>query len=190
MADTAKVKALAAAVRVNVLGPDGKPTLQVTGVDAEGKAVTGPLTSVVYIERGAELPDNIVAGEEDRLRELDAVGSAAEVDEYLRRLADPAAAGEADRAAASARLALQVGDAGPLDPANLAAATDQQLAAWIRDESPTIDAVADAVGDDPALAARVLEAENTATGGDPRAGLVTKLEKVRDAAAATPTEEA
>lgn len=54
-------------------------------------------------------------------------------------------------------------------------ATVAELADWIRDEKPNTQEVIDASGGDPVVASKLLEAENTATGGNPRKGVVDGL---------------
>jgi len=49
---------------------------------------------------------------------------------------------------------------------------------WLTNESPTVDEVLAQVGDDPARAKAMLEAENNVTGGSPRKGVVEGLEGV------------
>lgn len=53
---------------------------------------------------------------------------------------------------------------------------DEELAEWV--SSSTIPQVVNAANDDPDLAQRLLDAENAATGNDPRNGLVEGLAKV------------
>ena len=58
---------------------------------------------------------------------------------------------------------------------------DQELITYLRPEEgdpPSVNQVTEAVGDDPVLASRVLEAENSASGGEPRQALVRRLKKV------------
>lgn len=73
----------------------------------------------------------------------------------------------------------QLGVAPPLSEMSV-----EQLADWLQggfedqEGKPTIDDVVEAVDDDEELAAEMLEAENLATGNQPRAGLVERLEKI------------
>lgn len=55
---------------------------------------------------------------------------------------------------------------------------EDQLQNWLEDDSPTVSETVEAAGDDPALAERILEAENAVTDGDPRQGVVDGLEKI------------
>lgn len=54
----------------------------------------------------------------------------------------------------------------------------EELQLWLEEEKPSAATVIDAVGDNPELARRVLEAEENATGGDPRQNLVKGLSAV------------
>lgn len=60
----------------------------------------------------------------------------------------------------------------------LSEATVPDIAAWLKEDRPTIDAVLEEVNNDPEQARKVLEAENLATGQQPRKGLVDKLEEI------------
>jgi hypothetical protein len=51
------------------------------------------------------------------------------------------------------------------------------LAEWIKDDGPTVDEVLE-LADTPEMAQKLLEAENKATGNEPRVGLVKGLEQV------------
>jgi hypothetical protein len=175
-----KVKSLSAALQVPMLGPDGEQLHRNVGIDAAGAVVVEPATRILFFDRGDELPSGLTDEELERLKADDAIGPADEVDEYIRRLSDPAAAAEEDKRAAEARLALVRGETGPVDASNLAAATDQQLAAWISDESPKVDEVVASAGDDPELAGRLLEAERAATKGDARKGVEEGLQAIID----------
>jgi len=53
--------------------------------------------------------------------------------------------------------------------------TIAQLAEWIEGDEPTINELLEYVGNDKDLAKKVLEAENQATGNEPRKGLVQGL---------------
>jgi hypothetical protein len=55
------------------------------------------------------------------------------------------------------------------------------LVLWIKTQKPTVDAVVAAAGDDPDNAEALLDAENEATGGQPRSSLVTRLKKIIEA---------
>lgn len=56
--------------------------------------------------------------------------------------------------------------------------SEGDLAVYIRDEKPTISDLVDGVNEDPVLARKVLDAENLATGQQPRQGLVDALEEL------------
>ena len=57
-------------------------------------------------------------------------------------------------------------------------ATDTELINWIKDEGPRVQQVVDASEGDAETAARLLSAETSATGNDPRKGVVAGLEAV------------
>lgn len=52
------------------------------------------------------------------------------------------------------------------------------VAAYIENEKPTISELVEAANEDPATAAKILQAEDLATGQQPRAGLVEKLSEL------------
>jgi hypothetical protein len=54
----------------------------------------------------------------------------------------------------------------------------QDLTEWIRDDQPTVTEVVELADGDPAMAQKLLDAENAATGGDPRKGVVDGLNKI------------
>jgi hypothetical protein len=53
-----------------------------------------------------------------------------------------------------------------------------ELAAYLRDAKPSVDDTVALADGDPEKARKVLEAENTATGGSPRAGVKSGLDKI------------
>lgn len=57
-------------------------------------------------------------------------------------------------------------------------ATTGDLVEWLRSAQPTADQVLQRVGDDPVMAAKMLEAEQTATDGSPRQNVEKALGKV------------
>lgn len=61
------------------------------------------------------------------------------------------------------------------------AATVEELEEWLTDERPTVAEVLSRAGSDPDLAQRLLDAEDAATGGDPRRGVEAGLLKVIEA---------
>lgn len=61
---------------------------------------------------------------------------------------------------------------------NLSEQGEYELAEWLENESPTINDILEAVGDDKDLAHRMLQAENIATDGDPRKGLEVGLTRI------------
>ena len=54
----------------------------------------------------------------------------------------------------------------------------QALANWIKDDEPTITEVLELAGDDSELAKRLLDAENRATGNEPRKGVELGLQRI------------
>lgn len=62
----------------------------------------------------------------------------------------------------------------PSDPAG--------LAAYLRERKPTVEETVALAEDDPQRARVVLEAESTATGGEPRKGVETALQRIIDSA--------
>jgi hypothetical protein len=56
----------------------------------------------------------------------------------------------------------------------------EELAAWIREDRPTVNEVIELAGDDPQLASRLLEAENQATDNTPRKGVLEGLQTVAE----------
>jgi hypothetical protein len=58
--------------------------------------------------------------------------------------------------------------------------SDDELQAWIEEDSPTVKEVVAAAGSDPESARRLLDAENAASGQDPREGVVKGLNKVTE----------
>jgi hypothetical protein len=164
-ADT--ITALSAAVRVNALTGDGKQQLQQAGWGPDAKPILEPRTKIVFLSRGDTLPDNVADGEAERLKADGAIGTA-----------EQAAAFGTGRSAPPEPAAPEA--AAPPELANLAAADDAQLAALYESNPPKVTDLLAAVGDDPALAARVLAAENTATNDDPRKTLAEGLQKIID----------
>lgn len=57
---------------------------------------------------------------------------------------------------------------------------DEELVTWIEENDPTVQDVVDASAGNGALAQRLLDAETSATGGDPRKGVVKGLAAVID----------
>lgn len=56
----------------------------------------------------------------------------------------------------------------------------REVAAWITESKPTIEETLDSAGGDPDRAELLLEAENLATGGQPRKGVVDGLQALID----------
>lgn len=166
-----QVKTLSAQINVLLTDLEGKPVYRQVGWTAEGKPNLEQATRIVSFNRGDEVPANISKQELERLRANGAVGTPEEVAAVGLRALE----GTTPEPAATT----PVEDAGAL---NLAAMSDDQLAALWEEKPPTVGELTDAVGDDPALAQRVLDAETTAAKGDPRVTLVEAMEKVKAAA--------
>lgn len=66
------------------------------------------------------------------------------------------------------------------DAPDIAEAPVAEIAAWISAESPNIGDTVVLAENDPALASKLLEAEQSATGGDPRKGVEDGLQKIID----------
>lgn len=75
------------------------------------------------------------------------------------------------------KVELSEGERGP-EEFSAVDATDTELINWIKDDNPTVQMVIDASEGDDETAARLLEAENMATGNDPRKGVIAGLESV------------
>lgn len=69
-----------------------------------------------------------------------------------------------------------------LDNLDVQSAPPDVLAEWIKTKKPTIPEVVDEANEDPEVAARLLAAENLATGQQPRQGLAEKLQEIIDGA--------
>lgn len=103
--------------------------------------------------------------------------------EHIARRGDTVELSEADYERAVRFDAIQdltdkeVADANA-DAFSFETASEAQLATYIKTEKPSVDTLVKKVGNDPVLAQRVLDAENLATGNQPRAALDDKLSKV------------
>jgi hypothetical protein len=64
------------------------------------------------------------------------------------------------------------------DIADASAPSHDELVAWIRDERPNSATVVERAGDDPEMAQALIDAENEASGGDPRKSVVEPLERI------------
>jgi hypothetical protein len=71
-------------------------------------------------------------------------------------------------------------DEGPADLSDEDFRSHDKLVTWIRDERPKAAEVVAAAGDDPDKAEALMEAENEASGGDPRKTVVERLQKIID----------
>jgi hypothetical protein len=174
MSAALKIKALSALVRVKDLDEHGKARQRSTGIfTADGKPELEPLTRVVLLSRGEELPKHLVEGELARLKELNVVGT----DEDLVNVETVAA--PAAEPPPEPKKKVEV------DLTKLAELSDAELAEAL----PTVGAkkLVEAIGTDVGLAKRVLEAEAVATKGSPRSTLVKPLNKLVTAADAGST---
>lgn len=73
------------------------------------------------------------------------------------------------------------GDSGGVsddDIADASAPSHDELVTWIRDERPNSATVVERAGDDPEMAQALIDAENEASGGDPRKSVVEPLERI------------
>lgn len=61
---------------------------------------------------------------------------------------------------------------------NFESADADEIAEWIIESKPTVNEVLDATGGSPAVAQKMLDAENIATGNDPRSTLVEGLAEI------------
>lgn len=73
-------------------------------------------------------------------------------------------------------------DAAAESSVDASTATASELAEWIEDARPNVGETVDAAGDDPDAARKLLEAEESATGGKPRQGVVDGLNRIIDSA--------
>lgn len=67
-----------------------------------------------------------------------------------------------------------------LDNVDVQTASPEVLAEWIKTKKPTVDEVVDEANEDPAVASRLLQAENLATGQQPRSTLAERLQEIID----------
>jgi hypothetical protein len=128
----------------------------------------------VDLFQGDELPKGISSADKKRLQEQGAIAeSASDIPGGVESITAP----EPDAisvAPASAPSTPDPNAAGGGEQVNLAEASDDDLKAWVADN--TIADIKTAVGDDAALAGRVLAAEQS-RGDDARSSLVGDLEK-------------
>lgn len=138
--------------------------LFVRGFFAHIRTVTGEgekeVTRIVRVLQGNPVPENVPDDELDRLKGLGMIGR------------KPGVTSPADHPVTG----VPGVPAGGLDLGNLAAMTDDELSVGVHKVG--VAKLVAAVGDDKALAARLLAAEMTATKDDPRASLVEALEKI------------
>jgi hypothetical protein len=126
--------------------------------------------SIVYLDRGQVLPEDIADGERDKLAQAGALGGAAQ-----------------PLGSAAAPFDATAVDPHTVDPAaaspdgfDVRLAPTSQVAAFIESEKLTGPATVDLAEGDPALAQKVLDAEKERAGGDPRDNVAGPLQKIID----------
>ena len=168
------VRHLRCDVKVAELDEDGQPKRRLIGVKADGKTtVTAPSFKIVTLRRGEPLPDGLMDGELDRLKKLNAVGTAEQVANVERTAGTPFVSGPLESRTGSG--ATPPPPEGEVDLSTLGALDDDQLAAAVA--STGVAKLVEAVGDNQELAGKVLAAEN-ARGGEARSTLVKPLTKL------------
>lgn len=104
--------------------------------------------------------------------------------EKIARRGETVELSDEDLARAKKFNAIQGEDNSSPDPGtggfNLTTASVEDTAKWIEESKPTVDETVDAAEDDPNIAAKLLEAENLATGQQPRAGVQKGLQAIID----------
>lgn len=126
---------------------------------------------VDIVERGNPLPDDVEPSEITRLEDAGALVDAEELEHINSQLGAPnpvpySAAAEEESATAS--------------EFDAETASVTEIAEHIASEKLKVDETVALAGDDKDLAAKVLEAESTSHGGDPRAGVESKLQALID----------
>lgn len=162
--------------QVKVLRKDaaGNQIMEPTGdFTTAGTPVLRAAVRPVTVRKDELLPPGLADGEVERLQKLGVIREKSAVAAVSET---PAAEEPKPARKPRAKKAAIVAPSGGLDLDNLADATDDELLAGIGQVGET--ALIAAVGADAALATRVLAAESLATKQDPRAGLVTELDKV------------
>lgn len=76
-----------------------------------------------------------------------------------------------------------------MTPATMSGKSVEELTAWLEEERPNAPKTVAAAGDDPELAARLLEAEESVTGREARSSVVSKLQEIIDSAEEEDDEE-
>ena len=116
-------------------------------------------------------PNNAEKDEDDALQDFK-LGELVDLnDEDYLRLRAAGAVVDADDV-------LALGEGNDVELVDVRTASVDDLADWIRQEGPTINEVVAASEGEPDLAQKLLEAENDATDGDPRKGVVDGLSSV------------
>jgi hypothetical protein len=173
------VRHLSALYFIPKVNPDGQPAMLIkTAVRGEviDTSKLAPGESERLEELGAFLPEGCEP--EDVIREQEALS-----DVYRGQRGDQEALSRANQRAGTAVTQgpdggiVDVSGQGQSEPAPEGGA---KLADFITDRKLTVDDTVALAGDDPAKAKRVLEAERLASGGSPRAGVESRLQKLID----------
>lgn len=141
-------------------------TIRVLAETPDGDVVETGL----HLERGAEIPDNVTSEDLERLKRTGAVGG----EDELARIQ----AGPAEDDGTSDALADALKPETP-DLAQLASLSPDEVVAAI-EGGATVGELVKAIGGDPELATKVLDAEKTATKGDPRKTLLKALAPITE----------
>jgi len=155
-------------------------------MSGRSKKVLGSLAAVitakgdrVRLSRGDEIPAGIDAEDRKLLESRGKIITKAQLSKDNARREAIAAGRNPETVAAEPEEVVEPPVAsGDLD---LASASDEQFVEWIKTDGPTVDAVVLAAGSDGELAARLLEAESAATGGNPRQEVIDGLTEIVDA---------
>jgi hypothetical protein len=115
--------------------------------------------------------DNPLTGQPIRRERIARRGETVELsdEDYNRASYFDAIRSEADEDVANA-----VGDG----TSTVDSASIEELAKWLQESKPTVDETVDAAEDDPVVARRLLDAENLATGQQPRKGVEDGLKAI------------
>lgn len=113
------------------------------------------------LRRGQEIPEGLSESDRERLERR---GSIVRLSEFR----DVTAQREAFKDAGEAQ---KYGESAPKTSGN-------ELVDWLQSEEPNVSDTVAKAGEDPQLAADLLDAENAATGGDPRKGVVEGLTSI------------
>lgn len=133
----------------------------------------------VTLDRGDEIPEGIEQADFDRLNGRGSIVTRAELARQAAaragKISQPADATPAEPAAAEPDTSAGAGGDKPLD---VSSADASALAGWIKDQRVTVADLVAAAGEDKGLAQRLLDAEGSATDGNPRPTAVKGLEAI------------